>query len=232
MTAPDPHDWRPPEPLRRRLVRAAGYPALAGGAVFAVAMIVAIALVMFRPHDPPAEAGVEIVATTAPPTGTLTTDATAAPDGAEAGAVVFVHVVGEVHRPGVVELSPGERVEAAIAAAGGATEHAELSGVNLARTVTDGEQIVVPDEDGAAEVEAQGTHGADVGGAPAPDALVNLNTADIAALETLPRIGPSLAQRIIDWRETNGPFSSVDQLLDVSGIGEKTLAGFGDRVTV
>lgn len=238
MPAPEPHDWRPPEPLRRRLVRAAGYPVLAGGAVFAVAVIVAIALVMFRPHEPSADVDAGVPATTAPLTGTpapdsLATGSMADPDGgAETASVVFVHVVGEVHRPGVVELSSGDRVEAAIAAAGGATERAELSGVNLARAVSDGEQIIVPDESGAAEAEAQGAPGAVSDSAPEGDTLINLNTADAAALETLPRIGPSLAQRIIDWRSANGTFSSVEQLLDVSGIGEKTLAGFRDRVTV
>lgn len=243
MRAPDPVDWRPPEPLRQRVLRAAGYPVLAGAAVFVAAVIIAIALVLFRPHSVPVEAGMEAAAHAAreefEPGTKASGDASATNESAgdgDAALTVFVHVVGEVNEPGVVELPGDARVEAAIAAAGGVTEAAELAGVNLARVVADGEQIIVPDEQAAAEQTtnaASETSGdpASPGGA-ASDAIINLNTASAQALETLPRIGPSLAERILDWRELNGTFTSVDQLLDVSGIGEKTLEGFRDRVTV
>jgi competence protein ComEA len=101
----------------------------------------------------------------------------------------------------------------AIAAAGGMTDAADQGGVNLARPLTDGEQFAVP-AIGETVASAPGT---------AADGRVDLNTADAATLETLPRIGPAMAQRIIDWREANGPISSVDDLLAVSGIGTKTV---------
>lgn len=148
-----------------------------------------------------------------------TASASAAPD---AVLPIFVHVLGAVERPGLYELADGARTVDAIAAAGGFTDDADQSGVNLARFVSDGEQLRVP---AIGEVSAA---------APGVTAsgLVNLNTADMAALETLPRVGPALAGRIIDWREANGGFGSVEDLLNVSGIGEKTFAGLKDRVSV
>lgn len=135
------------------------------------------------------------------------------------GPVMLVHVLGEVVDPGLYELSEGDRVVDAVAAAGGFTEAAEQGGVNLARPLTDGEQLVVPA----------------VGQAPAPgvvsDGRVNLNTADQATIETLPRVGPALAARIIAWRDANGGFASVDDLLNVTGIGQKTFDGLRDLVT-
>ncbi len=136
-------------------------------------------------------------------------------------AVIFVHVLGEVNRPGLYELRDGARVIDVIAAAGGFTDAADRSQQNLARLVGDGEQLVV----------------VAVGALPPPAAgsvagLVNLNTADVATLETLPRIGPALAERIVAWREANGRFSSVEDLLAVSGIGERILDGLRDSVTV
>jgi len=126
---------------------------------------------------------------------------------------IFVHVLGQVERPGLYELRTGDRVIDAIAAAGGFTDDADPGGVNLARILTDAEQLVVPAV-GETPSTAPGV---------AADGRVDLNTADVAALDTLPRIGPAMAQRIIDWREQNGPISSVDDLLAVSGIGSKTV---------
>ena len=137
---------------------------------------------------------------------------------------LYVHVLGAVARPGLYVLDADARVVDALAAAGGSTEGADLRAVNLARPLSDGEQLYVPTE---GETEAAGA----ASGAAA-DGLVNLNAADRAALETLPRIGPALAQRIIDWREANGRFRSIDDLLAVPGIGEKMLAGLRDLVRV
>ncbi|TXK17151.1 ComEA family DNA-binding protein [Homoserinibacter sp. GY 40078] len=137
--------------------------------------------------------------------------------GAADGSVLYVHVLGEVAHPGLYELSPGDRVVDAIAAAGGLTDDADPGAVNLARPVSDGEQLAVP---AVGESPAPGSAG---GEGAASDGRVDLNTADVAALDTLPRVGPAIAQRIIDWREQNGPFSSVDDLLAISGIGEKTV---------
>lgn len=148
------------------------------------------------------------------------------PDGAVAGGELYVHVLGQVTQPGFYVLDPDARVVDALAAAGGTLDDADLQAVNLARTLSDGEQLIIP------AVGAVPDGGAADGTAPAGDGLIDLNNADQAALETLPRIGPALAQRIIDWRETNGRFSSVDDLLAVSGIGEKLLAGLRDLVRV
>jgi competence protein ComEA len=145
-------------------------------------------------------------------------DAPAAGDGEEllvAPSVrpIFVHVLGQVARPGLYELREGDRVIDAIAAAGGTTADADPGGVNLARLLSDGEQLAVPAV-GEVTASAPGV---------AADGRIDLNTADVAALDTLPRIGPAMAQRIIDWREANGPIRSVDELLAVSGIGAKTV---------
>lgn len=133
---------------------------------------------------------------------------------------LVVAVSGKVHRPGLVRLPPGARVADAIEAAGGALPEAELDQLNLARKVTDGELIAVgvpppPDPAGAP------------GGGP-----LNLNTATAAQLETLPGIGPALAQRIIDYRTAHGPFTSVGQLREVPGIGEARFAELEPLVTV
>jgi competence protein ComEA len=136
---------------------------------------------------------------------------------------LYVHVLGAVARPGLYVLELDARLVDALAAAGGTTDDADLAAVNLARVLEDGEQVIVPTV-GA----APGTPGA----APPGDGRIDLNTADQAALETLPRIGPALAERIISWREENGRFRAVDDLLAVPGIGEKLLAGLRDGVRV
>lgn len=151
-------------------------------------------------------------------------------------AAVIVHVLGAVARPGIVEVNLGDRVIDAIAAAGGTTDAADVARINLARELVDGEQLYVPavGEElpaGAGPGNGPGAGAAGAGGSGAAG-LVNLNTADAAALETLPGVGPALATRILAWRDENGPFRAVDELLAVAGIGEKTLAGFRDLVTV
>ena len=128
-----------------------------------------------------------------------------------------------MERPGLYALDDGARGVDIVAAAGGFTDKADPAGINLARFLTDGEQIVVPAK---GEVIPSGGAGGSGGG------KVNLNTADAAALDTLPRIGPAMAQRILDWRQKNGRFTSVDDLLDVPGIGQSTLDGMRDLVTV
>lgn len=143
--------------------------------------------------------------------------------GASVGGELYVHVLGQVTQPGLYVLEPEARVVDALAAAGGTLDDADLQAVNLARPLSDGEQLIVPVIGAAAE---------DAGSSPAGDGLIDVNNADQAELETLPGIGPAIAQRIIDWRETNGRFGSVDDLLAVSGIGEKLLAGIGDLVRI
>lgn len=234
---PEPLEWRPPPTLRQRLRRAAGVPAAAAAVVFVAIVLVSVATVWLRPHAIAADEGrgSESALFSEQPGAT----SGAASDGAPAEAAaaplqagsVFVHVVGEVREPGVYELEAGSRVSAALDAAGGSTEAAVLSGINLARVLADGEQIVVPDaESAAAAATTSAAPGA--GSGSSPGSPVNLNTADAAALETLPRVGPALAARIIDWRSVNGRFASVEQLLDVSGIGQKTFEQLRELVTV
>lgn len=135
---------------------------------------------------------------------------------------IAVHVLGAVERPGFYQLTDGARVLDAIAAAGGLLDTADPGGVNLARFVADGEQVRVP---------LVGEVPAAVPGVNA-EGLVNLNTADATTLETLPRVGPAMAARIIAWREANGGFGSVDDLRSVTGIGERTFAELQPLVTV
>jgi len=157
-----------------------------------------------------------------------------------AASVLMVHVVGQVRHPGVARLPPGARVLDAVQAAGGATSSADLNHLNLARPVADGEQIVVPKPGesvpggGAPGAGGAGAGSAGQGSTSAGSAggLVDLNTADASALDSLPGVGPVLAQRILDWRTQHGRFSSVDELGEVSGIGDKLLAQIGPKVRV
>lgn len=141
------------------------------------------------------------------------------------GAVIFVHILGEVNRPGLYQFRDGDRAIDAVAAAGGYTGAADKRQLNLARFLSDGEQIYVPAV-GEVPAPSAGAAAGEVGG------KVNLNTADAEALETLPRVGPAMAQRIIEWRTTNGRFSAIEDLMSVSGIGEKTFAQLKDLVTI
>lgn len=236
---PEPLEWRAKEALRQRVWRAVSVPAAAGIVIFIAAVLVAVVFVWVQPHDvsdldSAQDAGTTGLSNRAADLeqSSRGTTRNAAPSHATAVAkaeVVFIHVVGEVKRPGVVELPAGARVEAALTAAGGATEAAELSVVNLARVVVDGEQIRIPDAESAATAGlafGSGGAGSSSPGGTAMAGPLNLNTADAVALEALPGVGPALAQRIIAWRETHGRFQSVEQLLEVSGIGSKTLDGF------
>lgn len=144
---------------------------------------------------------------------------------------LIVHGAGQVQRPGIVRLAPGDRVVDAIEAAGGAGEEADLASVNLARPVIDGEQVYVPAPGEVPPAPASGA-GASGGGPDGSTTVIDLNTADAAALLDLPGVGPVLAERIVDWRTEHGRFTSVDELAEVSGIGEKLLGGLRDKVRV
>lgn len=142
--------------------------------------------------------------------------------------LIVVDVVGRVRHPGIVRLPDGSRVYDAIRAAGGLKPHADTRGLNLARKLVDGEQVVV----GAPAVSSGASPPAGVPSSAAPSAKVDLNTATLEQLDELPGVGPVLAQRILDYRTKIGRFTSVSQLDDVSGIGPARYADIEPLVTV
>jgi competence ComEA-like helix-hairpin-helix protein len=172
---------------------------------------------------------------------------------------VVVYVAGEVRRPGVYTLPASARAEAALAAAGGSTESADLVAVNLAEHLADGEAFVVPSKGGAGETRSAGTGGrlggARTGGAghrgrasghrgraarassgrsrkALPTSPIDVNSAGAAELERLPGIGPSLAERIVAFREVNGRFARIDDLLDVAGMNDHKLEALAPYVSL
>lgn len=201
-----------PDPRRARLRAGAG-------AVLVLGLLgvgIAVLVTAFSPHGQTA-----VVAPVA------TREATAASGSASGATEIYVHVLGEVRRPGLYALRDGARAVDLIAAAGGFTDEADPGSINLARPVSDGEQIVVLATGAGSPAAAGGAGGQGPGGG-----RVDLNTADLAALDTLPGIGPAKAQRILDWRAANGRFAAVEDLLDVPGIGAATLAQLRELVTV
>ena len=137
---------------------------------------------------------------------------------------LIVHVTGAVRKPGVYQLPDGARIIDAIEKAGGVTARADAVTVNLAAMLVDGEQVLVP------EAYAPGAGAAPTGDGPAISGLVHLNSADVTALDALPGVGPATAQRIVDWREQNGGFRTIDDLEQVPGIGPAKLDALRDLV--
>ena len=162
-----------------------------------------------------------LVSVPADPSGSGADASSAAPT------TVTVDVSGKVRRPGIAVLDSGARVVDALEAAGGARPGADLTGLNLARVLVDGEQVVVglPAPVGAAAAAVPSP------GAP-PGVLVNLNTATESELDTLPEVGPVTAQSILAWRDEHGGFTAVEELLEVDGIGDATLERIAPYVTV
>ena len=248
FTADTAGEEEPVEPRRVRL------PVLVAVAIATLGVLV-LAFFLFRPAPQHSAAGAEGEAgqqagfaqrsaddAAAGADATVGTGGTASPSGE-----VIVHVTGAVRTPAVVTLAAGARVQDAVEAAGGLKEDAAAESVNLARVLTDGEQIHIPKEgedDGADDqgtgTEAQdpegtgedaaGSNGAGQGPAGA-SGKVDLNTADATALQTLPGVGPVTAEAIISHRQTQ-PFAAVDDLLLVKGIGPKTFETLKDLVTV
>lgn len=144
----------------------------------------------------------------------------------------MVSVVGKVRHPGLVTVAQGARVDDAIKAAGGATSRKALGSVNLARKVADGEQVAVGVAPAADTGGSAGPAGSDDGGGQQPTVKPNLNTATSEQLQELPGVGEVTANSIITYREKKGPFTSVDQLQEVDGIGDRRLATLRDLVTV
>lgn len=250
--------WTPPEPAGRHREEPAGRPLWRVGwrAGLLLTLLVGVIVTFAGAWSitqrggsvvvEPAPAG--LATTVAAPTSDQKRPASAPPSptgtGTPAGPTtptqLVVHVVGAVNEPGIVTLAPGARVQDALDAAGGPLPEADLGRVNLARLVTDGEQIPVPlpgetltpatdPASGPAQPPAGGGAGSTAGAATA---VVNINTATAAELDTLPGIGPVLAERIVAWRTENGPFLTVDDLGEVSGIGDKVLADVRPLVAV
>jgi competence protein ComEA len=159
----------------------------------------------------------------------------AAPSVSPSPQELFVHVAGRVRHPGVYQFHQGDRVIDAIRAAGWVPSDADLRSINLAALLTDGQQIVVwrRGSAGSGMGSVAGSSGGSESASP-PSAMqpVNLNTATLEQLESLPGIGPALGQRILDYRSQHGPFASVDELVNVSGIGEKRMEDLRPLVTV
>jgi len=141
---------------------------------------------------------------------------------------IVVHITGAVPRPGVYALPQGARIQDGISAAGGFLAEAEKTNINLAQNLEDGEKLDIPFVEGASPVLAT----------PVPEVvsatseLVNINTASIAELDTLPGIGPTTAQKIIDYRDQNGPFLSTEDIINVSGIGPASYERLKDLISV
>ncbi|OBG11735.1 hypothetical protein A5765_16635 [Mycolicibacterium celeriflavum] len=205
----------------------AGVLALAGVGVIAVLITV---FVLVR-DDTPAVAAAKLPPVQMVSSASPTADAASS----ASGGPVVVSVVGLVHKPGLVTLEAGARIADALAAAGGPLDGADMVGLNMARRITDGEQIVVGIAAPPGEPTAMGSSvspGATATSADSPPTgtgdkpsgeKVNLNTATVEQLETLPGIGPVTAAAIVAWRDANGRFTSVDQLGDVDGIGPARL---------
>lgn len=201
----------------RRMPRLAVPPRTAVIALLALALVVGAAILRMVAATPGAP--VEI----AEPRAT----ATAAPTDPEVtqAPTLLVHVVGQVAAPGLVELAPDARVSDALDAAGGPLPDADLAALNLAASVSDGDQIRVPAPGDQVEAPQAAAPGAG-------DGLINLNRASAAELQGLPGVGPVLAERIVADREAQGPYASVDDLDRVSGIGPAILANLRSRATV
>ncbi|WP_237568859.1 ComEA family DNA-binding protein [Mycolicibacterium lacusdiani] len=196
---------------------------------------VVVTVLTLAGNDPP-----PVVSANLPPVQMVST-APASPSSPSAEQPVVVSVVGLVHRPGLVTLTAGARVDDALAAAGGVLDGADLLGLNVARRVADGEQIVVgiaglpgaPPAMGSSIASAPGdADPAAAGGPEAAPGPVNLNTATVEQLDELPGVGPVTASAIIAWRDANGPFTGIEQLGEVDGIGPARLEKLRDLVHV
>lgn len=195
-------------------------PGRRGAAALLVVAVVAAAVVgllMWRGRPQPEAVAPPAVLASAPIGASTTSPAS-----------IVVAVTGKVRRPGVVTVAAGARVIDAVQAAGGPLPGADLETLNLARKLADGELVTV----GVPGVAPVAGAGPAQGGAPATTGPVDLNTATLAELDTLPGVGPVLAQRILDWRTAHGQFAAVDQLADVPGIGASRMAQLRDLVRV
>jgi competence protein ComEA len=236
----------PPPSPGRHAARSRGPAGLGAAQLAVVAVVVAVGLAVTcwwlvhgSAHDAPALAAAPApgLVSVSPAVEPVRDTSASGPSGGPSGgasaraapATVTVDVSGRVRHPGIAVLDAGARVVDALEAAGGARPGVDLTGLNLARVLVDGEQVVVggPAPSGAAAAASPPT--ADPSG---PVTLVNLNTASESELDTLPEVGPVTAASILQWRDQHGGFTSVDELLEVDGIGEVTLGKLAPYVTV
>jgi competence protein ComEA len=143
---------------------------------------------------------------------------------------IVVQISGAVPRPGVYALAQGSRVQDAISAAGGFLAEADKTGINLARALEDGEQLDIPYVEGSSPVILEAPTAVEA--LPSNAELININIASQAELESLPSIGPTTAQKIIQYREQNGPFLKIEDIINVSGIGPGTYERIKNLITV
>lgn len=206
-----------PTPAERRVRVRVGLGAALVLAVAGVAVAVFVTAVTPRGAS-------SVVAPSTPLSSPASSPASSASSRPASGAAIYVHILGQVKVPGLYALHDGDRAVDVVAAAGGLTAEADPATLNLARFLSDGEQIVVPAVGEAPPASAS------VGGTAVPG-KVNINTADGPTLETLPRVGPAMAARILAWRTANGRFTAIEDLMSVSGIGAKTFEGLKGLVT-
>jgi len=205
---------------------------LVGLAVVVVALLAGVGLWYTRSLPRPIDVATSAGTTPAPAVSgeaSVSVASAAASASPSPSAVLIVDVTGAVKHAGVFEFAPGDRVIDAVERAGGARETADLTLLNLAAPLVDGQQILVPKQGAATGTVSTGAGSTTAGSA---GAFVNINTADEATLETLNGVGPVLAASIIAYRTEHGPFASVDQLDEVSGIGPATLEDLRSQVTI
>lgn len=143
-----------------------------------------------------------------------------------------IHVSGAVVKPGVYTLSDGSRVQQAVDAAGGLSHNAAEAGVNLAQPLVDGQQIYVPHEGETAPPVAVRGPSANASSSGGSGEAIDINTATLEELTVLPGIGPTIAGRIVEYRESNGSFRTIEDIKQVRGIGEATFEDLADLITV
>lgn len=205
-------------PIRWKVAAALGLPALA--------LVIAALVLLFR--------GNSVAPIIITPPAIETSEETGQIGNAPAAATseIRVHVSGAVAFPNVYSMRPGDRVIDAIAAAGGPTVYADLTATNLAQRVRDEGHYHIPALGEEPPAAPPATGGSTASRLPAPDGPIDLNRASATQLESLPGIGPVLAGAIVEYREGNGLFATVDDIVNVSGIGLKTLANIRGLVTV
>ena len=146
---------------------------------------------------------------------------------------MIIYVTGAVNRPGIVEMPMDARVADAVNACGGALPTADMEAVNMAQKLKDGQQVRIPEKSSVAQIQETGkANGNTEGHASNPSNLVNINTADEKALDSLPGIGPAMAKRIIEYRNTEGMFQTPEDLKKIKGIGDAKYEKLKDRITV